>query len=75
VLWLHLMRVTKPRINPPRGLMIGTGLSLIVLAAIAPATSQAPADLARVPGVTAVVIQRMGPAIEEALKSVAGASP
>jgi quinol-cytochrome oxidoreductase complex cytochrome b subunit len=51
VLWLHLMRVTKPRINPPRGLMIGTGLSLIVLAAIAPATSQAPADLARVPGV------------------------
>jgi ferredoxin/coenzyme F420-reducing hydrogenase delta subunit len=51
VLWLHLMRVTKPRINPPRGLMIGTGLSLIVLAAIAPATSQAPADLALVPGV------------------------
>lgn len=50
VLWLHLQRVTKPRINPPRGLAIGTGLSLFVLSAVYPAVSQAPANLAEVPG-------------------------
>jgi ferredoxin/coenzyme F420-reducing hydrogenase delta subunit len=51
VLWLHLSRVSKPRINPPFGLIIGTGASLLVLALVFPATSQPPADLARVPGV------------------------
>jgi ferredoxin/coenzyme F420-reducing hydrogenase delta subunit len=50
VLWLHLQRVTKPRINPPRGLALGTGLSLMALAIVYPAQSQGPADLARVPG-------------------------
>ncbi|WP_428672034.1 cytochrome b N-terminal domain-containing protein, partial [Roseibium sp.] len=46
VLWLHLQRVTKPKINPPRGLALGTGLSLFLLSAAYPAVSQAPADLA-----------------------------
>ncbi|MCB1380363.1 MAG: cytochrome b N-terminal domain-containing protein [Alphaproteobacteria bacterium] len=50
VLWLHLQRVSKPRINPPLGLVIGTGLSLLVLSFIYPATSQGPANLAEVPG-------------------------
>lgn len=54
VLWLHLLRVSKPRINPPLGLAIGSGLSLLVLAVVYPAMSQAPADLARVPGVIAL---------------------
>lgn len=50
VLWLHLQRIAKPRINPPRGLAIGVGLSLIVLSLVHPATSQGPANLAEVPG-------------------------
>ena len=50
-LWLHLQRVTKPKINPPMGLTIGTGLSLLVLSAVHPATSQGAADLAKVPGI------------------------
>lgn len=49
-LWLHLQRVTKPRINPPRGLAIGTGLSLLLLSAVYPATSQGAANLTQVPG-------------------------
>jgi ferredoxin/coenzyme F420-reducing hydrogenase delta subunit len=50
VLWLHLQRVSKPRINPPRGLMVGTSLSLLALSLIHPAMSQGAADLAKVPG-------------------------
>ena len=50
ILWLHLQRVSKPRINPPRGLALGTGLTLIAMSLVVPATSQGPADLARVPG-------------------------
>lgn len=50
VLWLHLQRVTKPRINPPMGLAVGTGLSLLVLSALHPAMSQGAANLAQVPG-------------------------
>lgn len=50
ILWVHLQRVTKPRINPPRGLAIGTFVSMLVLSLAYPAVSQGPADLARVPG-------------------------
>lgn len=49
-LWLHLQRVSKPRINPPMGLAIGTGLTLLVLSIMHPATSQGVANLAQVPG-------------------------
>lgn len=51
VLWLHLQRIAKPRINPPLGLVIGSGLSLLVLSIVYPAVSQGAADLAKVPGV------------------------
>lgn len=50
LMWVHLQRVTKPRINPPRGLAVGTLLSLLLLSLLWPAVSQGPADLARVPG-------------------------
>jgi quinol-cytochrome oxidoreductase complex cytochrome b subunit/coenzyme F420-reducing hydrogenase delta subunit len=49
-LWVHLQRVSKPRINPPRGLAIGVMASLLLLSLIHPAVSQGPADLAMVPG-------------------------
>lgn len=54
VLWLHLQRVTKARINPPLGLVIGSGLSLIALSLAFPAVSQGAADLAQVPGVVGI---------------------
>jgi ferredoxin/coenzyme F420-reducing hydrogenase delta subunit len=50
VLWIHLQRVTKPRINPPRGLAIGSLGAMLALSFIHPAVSQGPADLAMVPG-------------------------
>jgi len=50
VLWIHLQRVAKPRINPKRGLAAGTFLMLIALAFVRPAVSHPPADLATVPG-------------------------
>lgn len=49
ILWIHLQRVTKPRINPPRGLAIGALGSMLVLSLVHPALSQGPADLAKVP--------------------------
>jgi ferredoxin/coenzyme F420-reducing hydrogenase delta subunit len=49
VLWIHLQRVTRPVINPPRLLAGGTLLMLLVLSVLKPAESQPPADLAVVP--------------------------
>ncbi len=49
VMWLHLQRVAHSRINPPRGLAIGTFLMLLVLSLVKPATSQGIANLAVVP--------------------------
>lgn len=50
LLWVHLQRVAKPRINPPRGLAVGTLVSMLALSLVHPAVSQGPADLAQVPG-------------------------
>ena len=49
VLWVHLQRIAKPRINPPRGLALGSFVALLVLSLVHPAVSQGPADLATVP--------------------------
>ncbi len=49
MLWVHLQRVAKSRINPPRGLAFSTFGALMVLSLVHPALSQAPADLAVVP--------------------------
>lgn len=50
VLWMHLQKVTKPRINPPRGLAVSVFASLLVLSLYYPALSQPAANLAQVPG-------------------------
>ncbi len=50
ILWVHLQRVTAPRINPPRGLAIGVFASMLSLSLVHPAVSQGQADLAMVPG-------------------------
>ncbi|MFK5979857.1 MAG: cytochrome b N-terminal domain-containing protein [Rhizobiaceae bacterium] len=49
-LWIHLQRVAKPRINPPRGLAISVFLMLMALSLVHPALSHPPADLEVVPG-------------------------
>ena len=50
ILWIHLQRISKPRINPPRGLAVSVFAALLALSLVHPALSQAPADLAKVPG-------------------------
>ncbi len=50
ILWVHLQRVTRPRINPPRGLAVGVFLTMLILSLVHPALSQGPADLGEVPG-------------------------
>lgn len=50
ILWIHLQRVRKPRINPPRGLALSVFAALVALSLIHPALSQPPADLGMVPG-------------------------
>ncbi len=49
LMWVHIQRHSQARVNPPRGLAIGTLLSLLVLSLVYPAVSQAPADLDVVP--------------------------
>lgn len=50
-IWLHVFRLTGPKINPPKRLMAGTLLALLVLALLFPAVSQDQANLARAPQV------------------------
>jgi len=49
VLWIHLQRISRPDINPNRGLAVGTFAMLLGLSFLKPAVSQAPADLGTVP--------------------------
>ena len=51
VLWIHLQRVSRPQIHPPRGLAVGMFAAMIVLSLVLPATSHAPADLSTVTSV------------------------
>lgn len=48
-IWLHVIRISSPRINPPRRLMAGTLMAMVALAAVYPALSQGKADLALAP--------------------------
>lgn len=48
LMWVHIQRHMYPRVNPPRGLMIGTFGMLMVLSVVYPAVSQDRADLNRV---------------------------
>jgi len=48
-IWLHVFRLTSPKINPPKRLMAGTLLAMLVLSLLFPAVSQNQADLALAP--------------------------
>ncbi len=47
--WVHVQRISRPVVHPPRLLALGTLTALLALALLKPVTSQAPADLATVP--------------------------
>lgn len=51
VMWLHIQRISRPKVNPHRGLAAGTLAMLLVLSFVKPAVSQGPADLNTVPAV------------------------
>lgn len=53
-IWFHLLRVSQPKVNPPRALMVGSLLALTALSLVFPAVSHAPADLAKVPTTLAI---------------------
>jgi len=46
VLWVHVMRISTPVVNPKRGLVLGMLLALLILSLLKPALSQGPADMA-----------------------------
>jgi len=48
-IWLHVFRINRPNINPPRTLMAGALLAMLVLSLAYPAVSQGQADLTRIP--------------------------
>jgi coenzyme F420-reducing hydrogenase delta subunit/ferredoxin len=48
--WVHLQRISRPVVHPPRPLALGSLTALLVLALVKPVTSHAPADLTSVPG-------------------------
>jgi quinol-cytochrome oxidoreductase complex cytochrome b subunit/coenzyme F420-reducing hydrogenase delta subunit len=49
LMWLHIQRHARARVNPPRQLAIGTSVTLLVLSLVYPAVSQGPANLDVVP--------------------------
>jgi len=46
IMWIHVLRVTQPKINPPRGLALSVLFALTVLSLYKPALSHPPANLA-----------------------------
>ncbi len=44
-IWAHVMRISNPNINPPKPLMIGSTIALVVLSLVKPALSQGKAQL------------------------------
>ena len=51
VMWIHIQRQTNARVNPAKGLTLGTLGMLVALSLVEPAVSQAPADLSKVAAV------------------------
>lgn len=49
VMWIHIQRISRPKVNPPRLLGAIVLVALLVVSLAIPAVSQGPANLARVP--------------------------
>ena len=49
VMWIHILRISRPKINPPRTLAVLSLLALIAVSLYKPALSQGHVDLAKLP--------------------------
>jgi ferredoxin len=49
IMWVHILRISRPKVNPPRTLAVVVLVALLAVSLWKPAVSQGPADLARVP--------------------------
>jgi ferredoxin/coenzyme F420-reducing hydrogenase delta subunit len=49
IMWVHILRISRPRVNPPRTLALLSLAALVAVSIWKPAISQGPADLAMVP--------------------------
>jgi quinol-cytochrome oxidoreductase complex cytochrome b subunit/coenzyme F420-reducing hydrogenase delta subunit len=50
-LWIHVKRLSFVKINPPKGLTVGSFIALLVLSLVTPAVSHEAADAGQVPAV------------------------
>ncbi len=48
-LWIHVMRISRPRLFPPKPLMILITAYVVIVAIVFPAKSDPPADLGKIP--------------------------
>jgi quinol-cytochrome oxidoreductase complex cytochrome b subunit/coenzyme F420-reducing hydrogenase delta subunit len=48
-IWLHVLRINGPRINPPRALMAGSLAAMMAVSVAYPALSQGEVDMSQVP--------------------------
>jgi ferredoxin/coenzyme F420-reducing hydrogenase delta subunit len=49
IMWIHILRISRPKVNPPRTLAIVMLIALLAVSLWKPASSQGPADLGKVP--------------------------
>ncbi len=49
-MWIHILRINRANTSPPRQLVIGSTLMLVVLSLVHPALSHPPADLGKATG-------------------------
>jgi len=49
IMWVHILRISRPKVNPPRALALMSLVALVGVAIWKPAISQGPAALATVP--------------------------
>ena len=49
IMWVHILRISRPKVNPPRALALLSLAALLAVSIWKPALSQGAADLAKVP--------------------------
>ena len=49
IMWVHILRISRPKVNPPRALALMSLTALVAVSIWKPAISQGAADLAKVP--------------------------
>jgi ferredoxin/coenzyme F420-reducing hydrogenase delta subunit len=49
LMWVHILRISRPKVNPPRALAVVMLVALLAASLWKPALSQGPADLGKVP--------------------------